>query len=201
MTYAAQHFLTRVVATNKLMSATLALGLWLLGGRAASLAAHKPAENQTVAYKKSVGTITNDEPEHSLVMYPTFKYQSFTDLPTSTLWAQSRLQDPIDSDPARARAYLVVLNGIIHTYNAAAGILAGVGAATAAVTRQFENAAAPQRQAAQGIVPHSTVAPDATIAGQIMLKPLSSGLSTPRLDVPIGGRTVTFTFVKATLRY
>src|SRR5215471_14754351 len=91
---------------NKLPCVTLGLSLCLLGGCAAPLVTYKSAENQIVAHSEDRGTITNDEREYSLIMYPTLRYQSPTDLPTLTLSAQRGSQNPIDLDPASARAYL-----------------------------------------------------------------------------------------------
>jgi len=242
---------------------TLALSVCVLGGCAAPLVTYKPAENQIVSYNEGVGTITDDEAEYSLIMYPTFKYQSPSDLPTFTLMVVDRSQNPIDFDPAGVRAFLddkechvytleqrvseiqrkkrqkqialaiagglaagaaaygashqtttytsygyvgyhpIMMTGTIQTYDPLAGILAGaaVGAATGVGIHQLENAAAYQEQAAQGIFQHSTVTAGSTVAGQIMLKPSSSGFGTLRLEIPIAGKTETFIFVKATNSY
>jgi len=246
-----------------LRCAILWLSLCALGGCAAPLVTYKPAENQIVSYNEGVGTITDDEPGYSLIMYPTFRYQSPSDLPTFTLMVVDRSQHSIDFDPAGVRAFLdnkechvytleqrvseiqrkietkadrpgyrrrscggscaygashqtttytsygyvgyhpVMMTGTIQTYDPMAGILAGaaVGAATGVGIHQLENAAAYQEQAAQGIFQRSTVSTGQTVAGQIMLKPSSSGFGTLRLDIPIAGRTETFVFVKATNSY
>jgi hypothetical protein len=235
----------------------------MLEGCATPLITYKPAENQVVSYNQGVGSITDDEPEYSLIMYPTFKYQSVSDLPTFTLMVQDRSQQPIDFDPAGVRAFLdnkechvytleqrvgeikrkkrqkqialaiagalaagaaaygashstttytsygyvgyrpIVMTGTIQTYDPMSGILAGaaVGAATGVGIRQLENAAAYQEQAAQGIFQHSTIAAGSTVAGQIMLRPSSTGFGTLRLEIPIAGRTETFAFVKETNSY
>jgi hypothetical protein len=248
---------------KKLLWVTLVLSLCVLGGCAAPLITYKPAENQIVSYNEGVGTITNDEPEYSLIMYPTFRYQSPSDLPTFTLMVEDRSQHSIDFDPAGVRAFLdnkechvytleqrvseihrkkvekqvalailggvaagaaaysashstttygsygyvgyrpVMMSGTIQTYDPAAGILAGaaVGVATGVGIHQLGNAAAYQEQAAQGIFQHSTITASETVAGQIMLKPSSSGFGTLRLEIPIAGRTEIFSFVKATNSY
>jgi hypothetical protein len=248
---------------KKLLLLISALSLCVLGGCAAPLVTYKPADNQFVAYNEGVGTITDDEPEYSLIMYPTFKYQAPADLPTFTLMVQDHSQRSIDFDPAGVRAFLdgqechvytleqrvseihrekirkqvalaiagglaagaagyaashstttynsygyvgyhpVVMSGTIQTYDPAAGILAGaaVGAATGVGIHQLENAAAYQEQAAQGIFQRSTISAGGTVAGQIMLKPSSSGFGTLRLEVPIAGRTETFIFLKTTNSY
>jgi hypothetical protein len=235
----------------------------LLGGCAAPLTTYKPADNQIVTYNQGVGTIADDTPDFSLLMYPTFKYQSPSDLPTFTLMVQDRSGHSIDFNPESVRAYLderqchvytleqrvseikrhkiekqvalaivgglaagasayaashtttnysgygyvgrtpVVMSGSIRTYDPASGILAGaaVGAATGVGIRQLENAAAYQEQAAQGIFQHSTVAAGTTVGGQIVIKPATNGFSTLRLEVPIEGQVLTFTFLKSTTSY
>ena len=241
----------------------LILGLCALGGCAAPLTTYKPADNQIVSYNQGVGAITDDEPAFSLVMYPTFKYQSPSDLPTFTLMVQDRSGSPIDFDPAGVRAFLdgkechvytleqrvseihrkkkekqialavlgglaagaagyaaahpsatytsygyvgrhpVFMSGTVQMYDPAAGMLAGaaMGAATGVGIRQLDNAAAYQEQAAQGIFQHSTVAAGSTAVGQIVLKPSFSGFGTLRIDVPVQGQTVAFTFIKDTNSY
>ena len=91
---------------NRLLLGMFACDLCVLGGCAAPLTTYKPADNQIVSYNQGVGTITDDEPEFSLIMYPTFKYQSPSDLPTFTLMVQDRAQHPIDFDPAGVRAFI-----------------------------------------------------------------------------------------------
>jgi len=70
---------------------TLASGLCALGGCATPLTTYKPADNQIVMYNQGVGTITDDEPDFSLLMYPIFKYQAPSDLPTFTEELERRL--------------------------------------------------------------------------------------------------------------
>lgn len=241
----------------------LIVGVCALSGCATTLTSYKPAENQTVTYSQGVGTITDESGEFSLLMYPTFKYQSPSDRPTFTLMVQDRSNHPIDFDPEGVRAYIdgrechvytleervgeirhqmrrrqialaiagglaagaagyaashstttysgygyvgyhpFYTSGTIQTYDPAAGILAGaaVGAATGIGVRQIANAAGFQEQAAQGIFQHTTVSPGTTVAGQIVLKPDSTRFGTLRLQVPIDGQLMSFTFVKSTNSY
>jgi hypothetical protein len=94
----------------------------------------------------------------------------------------------------------VAMVGTIQTYDPASDILAGaaVGAATGVGIHQLENAAAYQEQAAQGIFQHTTIAPDTTAIGQVVLKRSDAGRGTLRIEVPIAGRTERFVFVKDT---
>jgi hypothetical protein len=82
------------------------VGVCALGGCATTLTSYEPAENQTVTYNQGVGTITDESGEFSLVMYPTFKYQSPSDRPTFTLMVQDRSNHPLDFDPEGVRAYV-----------------------------------------------------------------------------------------------
>jgi hypothetical protein len=90
---------------TKLLLTVLTIGCGL-AGCAARLTTYKPTENQIVAFNQGVGTITNDAPEYTLRMYPTFKYQSPSDLPTFTLIVEDHAQHPIDFDPAGIRAFM-----------------------------------------------------------------------------------------------
>ncbi len=241
-------------------TACLALVSLGLEGCATPLTTYKPSEGQIVNFDQGVGSITDDEPDYSLVMYPTFRYQSPSDLPTFTLMVVDHSQHSIDFDPAYVRAFLddqechvytleqrvneihrkkvqsqvalavvgalaagaagyaashqtttynsygyvgyhpVMMSGTMQTYDPAARMLAGaaVGAATGVGIHQLENAAAHEEQAAQAIFQHSTVAPGSTVAGQLVLKPSSANFGTLRVEIPIGGRTETFSFVKTT---
>jgi hypothetical protein len=248
---------------KRLKGIACVLGICALSGCATPLTTYKPADNQIVMYNQGVGTITDDSPNFSLLMYPTFKYQSPADRPTLTLMVQDRSNHPIDFDPEGVRAFLdgrechvytleervgeirrqkrrkqialaiagglaagaagyaashstttysgygyvgyrpFYASGTIQTYDPAAGILAGaaVGAATGIGIRQIENAAAFQEQAAQGIFQHTTVPTGTTVAGQIVLKPDSARFGTLRLEVPVEGQIMTFTFIKSTTSY
>lgn len=245
------------------MGFAVIVGVCALGGCATTLTSYKPAQDQTVTYNEGVGTITDNSSEFSLVMYPTFKYQSPGDRPTFTLMVQDKSNQPIDFDPEGVHAYIdgrechvytleervgeirrvmrrkqialaiagglaagaagyaashstttysgygyvgyhpFYTSGTIQTYDPAAGILAGaaVGAATGIGVRQIASAAGFQEQAAQGIFQHTTIPPGTTVAGQIVLKPDSTRFGTLRLEVPIEGQLVSFTFVKSTASY
>jgi hypothetical protein len=78
----------------------------VLNGCAANLITYKPDANQSVAYNQGVGSITSDGADASLVMYPTFRYQSGSDLPTFTLMVQDKNGQPLDFDPQGVRAFV-----------------------------------------------------------------------------------------------
>lgn len=86
--------------------ATCSVSLSLLVGCATPLVTYQPADNQIVSYNQGIGTISDDEPEYSLIMYPTFRYQDPSDVPTFTLLVVDRSQHSIDFDPAQAKAFL-----------------------------------------------------------------------------------------------
>jgi hypothetical protein len=78
----------------------------VLSGCATNLITYKPDANQSVAYNQGVGSITSDGSDASLVMYPTFRYQSGSDLPTFTLIVQDKNGQPLDFDPEGVRAFV-----------------------------------------------------------------------------------------------
>jgi hypothetical protein len=78
----------------------------VLSGCAANLITYKPDGNQGVAYNQGVGSITSEGADASLVMYPTFRYQSGSDLPTFTLMVQDKNSQPLDFDPQGVRAFI-----------------------------------------------------------------------------------------------
>jgi hypothetical protein len=78
----------------------------VLSGCAADLITYKPDAGQNVAYNQGVGSITYDGTDASLMMYPTFRYQSGSDLPTFTLMVQDKDGTPLDFDPQGARAFV-----------------------------------------------------------------------------------------------
>ena len=80
----------------------LGMAVAVLSGCAANLITYKPDSNQSVAYNQGVGSITSDGTDASLVMYPTFRYQSGSDLPTFTLMVQDKNGQPLDFDRKRA---------------------------------------------------------------------------------------------------
>ena len=77
-----------------------------LSGCAANLITYKPDAGQNVAYNQGVGSITAEGTGASLVMYPTFRYQSGSDLPTFTLMVQDKNGQPLDFDPQGVRAFV-----------------------------------------------------------------------------------------------
>ncbi len=80
--------------------------LMLLTGCATQLTSYAPTANQTVVYDQGIGAITWEGDGVVLTMYPTFSYQSPSDIPTFTLMVQNKTSRNIDFLPESIHAYL-----------------------------------------------------------------------------------------------
>jgi hypothetical protein len=80
--------------------------LILLTGCATQLTSYTPTADQTVVYDQGVGAITWEADGVVLTMYPTFSYQSPSDIPTFTLMVQNTTSRNIDFLPESIHAYL-----------------------------------------------------------------------------------------------
>jgi hypothetical protein len=80
--------------------------LMLLTGCATQLTTYSPTANQTVEYDQGVGAITWETDEAVLTMYPTFSFQSPSDIPTFTLMVQNKTNHNIDFVPGSIQAYV-----------------------------------------------------------------------------------------------
>jgi hypothetical protein len=80
--------------------------LLLLAGCATQLTSYAPTANQIVVYDQGIGAITWEADGVVLTMYPTFSYQSPSDIPTFTLMVQNKTSRNIDFDPESIHAYL-----------------------------------------------------------------------------------------------
>jgi hypothetical protein len=80
--------------------------LMLLTGCATQLTSYAPTASQTVQYDQGVGAITWETDEAVLTMYPTFRFQSPSDIPTFTLMVQNKTNHNIDFAPGSIQAYL-----------------------------------------------------------------------------------------------
>jgi hypothetical protein len=82
----------------------------------------------------------------------------------------------------------------IRTFDPGAGIFAGaiVAGGTGLAIGQVARNAANEEDAAQGIFQRNTIAPGATVVGQLMLK--ASATSHIRIDVPVNGHPAEFDF-------
>ena len=89
--------------------------LMLFAGCATQLTSYSPAANQTIAYDQGVGAITWETNEAVLTMYPTFRYQSPSDIPTFTLMVQNKTNHDIDFVPESIQAYLDDHNCHVYT--------------------------------------------------------------------------------------
>jgi hypothetical protein len=75
-----------------------------LTGCATPLTTYVPAQGQFVEFNQGVGTITVKTADATLLMYPTFRYQSPSEIPTFTLMVQNTSDHDIDFDPATLSA-------------------------------------------------------------------------------------------------
>jgi len=77
----------------------------VLTGCATQLTSYAPTANQTVVYDQGVGAITWETDETVLTIYPTFRFQSPSDIPTFTLMVQNKTNHDIDFVPENIHAY------------------------------------------------------------------------------------------------
>ena len=84
----------------------------------------------------------------------------------------------------------------VQTYNPAAGMLAGaaVGAGTGIGIQQIARAAGYEERAAQAIFQHTTIQPNATVVGQVIVKVIPQQSGTLSFSVPIEQSQATFAF-------
>jgi hypothetical protein len=81
--------------------------LTLMSGCATQLTTYSPTPDQlaTVVYDQGVGAITWETDEAVLTMYPTFRFQTPSDIPTFTLMVQNKTNHDIDFQPETIHAY------------------------------------------------------------------------------------------------
>lgn len=77
-----------------------------LGGCATTVTSYVPSEGQAVAYEQGVGTVTAITADATVMIYPTFRYQSPSDIPTFTLMIQNTTNHDIDFNPQTLNASL-----------------------------------------------------------------------------------------------
>jgi hypothetical protein len=75
-----------------------------LCGCATQVRSYTPVANQTVFFNQGVGAITWQTDDAVLTMYPTFRYQSPSDIPTFTLMVQNKSGHDIDFTPENINA-------------------------------------------------------------------------------------------------
>jgi uncharacterized protein YceK len=81
--------------------------LVLMTGCATQLTTYSPTPDQlaTVVYDQGVGAITWETNDAVLTMYPTFRFQTPSDIPTFTLMVQNKTDHDIDFQPETIQAY------------------------------------------------------------------------------------------------
>jgi uncharacterized protein YceK len=88
--------------------------LVLLSGCATQLTSYTPTADQKVVYDQGVGAVTWETDEAILTMYPTFRFQSPSDIPTFTLMVLNKTDHDIDFVPETVQAYLD--DSVCHVY-------------------------------------------------------------------------------------
>jgi hypothetical protein len=78
----------------------------LLGGCATHLTSFTPAADQLAEYDQGVGSVRWETDAVVLTMYPTFRFQSPSDIPTFTLMVQNKTNHNIDFVPETIKAWL-----------------------------------------------------------------------------------------------
>jgi hypothetical protein len=83
-----------MIRTVTLMAAAIALT-----GCATQLTSYVPNEGQKVTYDQGVGTITAETSDAIVMIYPTFRYQNPSEIPTFTLMVQNITDHDIEFNP------------------------------------------------------------------------------------------------------
>jgi hypothetical protein len=94
-----------MLSLKYLASVTVATFALTLSG-CATVTTYQPSANQPVVYTDGVGAIHEDTEAASLTLYPTFKYQAPSDIPTFTLIVQNRSDHSLDFVPSEIAAYV-----------------------------------------------------------------------------------------------
>ena len=82
------------------------LTVLLLSGCATRLTTYSPTADQLAEYDQGVGSVRWETTDAILTMYPTFRYQSPSDIPTFTLLVQNKTDHNIDFVPESINAWL-----------------------------------------------------------------------------------------------
>jgi hypothetical protein len=82
------------------------LTLCMLSGCATPITSYTPAADQLAEYDQGVGSVRWETDEAVLTMYPTFQFQSPSDIPTFTLMVQNKTNHNIDFVPTSINAWL-----------------------------------------------------------------------------------------------
>jgi hypothetical protein len=77
-----------------------------VAGCTTPLTTYVPSAGQVVSYEQGVGAITAQMPDATVTMYPTFRYQAPTEIPTFTLSVRNTTDHDIDFDPVTLSATL-----------------------------------------------------------------------------------------------
>jgi hypothetical protein len=80
--------------------------LVMLSGCATQLTSYSPTADQLAEYDQGVGSVRWETDDAVLTMYPTFRFQSPSDIPTFTLMVQNKTNHNIDFAPETINAWL-----------------------------------------------------------------------------------------------
>ena len=94
------------MAPRILLPVLAACAVTLGGCTTTRVMSYVPAANQSVEFDQGVGAITNETSDAVLTMYPTFRYQSPSEIPTFTLMIQNNTNHAIDFVPENIQAFL-----------------------------------------------------------------------------------------------
>lgn len=75
-----------------------------VAGCATQLTSYTPTEGQSVVYEQGVGSVTWETPDAIVTLYPTFRFQSPSDIPTFTLMVQNKSDHTIEFAPDKIQA-------------------------------------------------------------------------------------------------
>lgn len=82
------------------------LTMILLSGCATHLTSYAPTADQETEYDQGVGSVRWETDAAVLTMYPTFRFQSPSDIPTFTLMVQNKTDHIVDFAPESINAWL-----------------------------------------------------------------------------------------------
>jgi hypothetical protein len=79
--------------------------VFLMSGCATQLTTYKPTANEPAMYNQGIGAVSWQTDEAVLTMYPTFRFQSPSDIPTFTLMVENKTDHAIDFMPEGIHAW------------------------------------------------------------------------------------------------
>jgi hypothetical protein len=101
--------------------------LMLMTGCATQLTTYSPTPDQlaTIVFDQGVGAVTWETNDAVLTMYPTFRFQTPSDIPTFTLMVQNKTSHDIDFQPEGIHAYFDERECHVYTLEERVGEIRG----------------------------------------------------------------------------